>query len=108
MTSRQGAGDTPIAVDMVDSVLVVDDVTKDSRFSENSFLLEKGIRFYAGAPLRTTSGFVVGSLCMIDTEPRTFSEEDEKTLQAMADDLMVKVEAECESRRGEEVTDAAQ
>ena len=76
-------------------MLVVDDVTKDPRFADNPFLLENGIRFYAGAPLRTASGFVVGSLCVIDTKPRTFTDKDKKLLQIIADELMAKVEAEC-------------
>jgi len=95
-TARQAARETSICGHVVsaDSVLVVDDVTKDPRFADNPFLLENGIRFYAGAPLRTASGFVVGSLCVIDTKPRTFSPEDKKLLQIIADELMVKVEGE--------------
>jgi GAF domain-containing protein len=95
--TRQAPRDTSICGHVVadESVLVVDDVTKDPRFAENPFLLENGIRFYAGAPLRTSSGFVVGSLCVIDTKPRTFSPKDQKLLQIIADELMAKVEAEC-------------
>jgi GAF domain-containing protein len=76
-------------------VIVAEDVSKDSRFADDPFLIEKGIRFYAGAPLRTSSGFVLGSLCVIDTKPRTFSAKDRKLLQTIADELMAKVEAEC-------------
>jgi GAF domain-containing protein len=53
----------------------------------------EGIRFYAGAPLRTAAGLILGSLCVIDTKPRTFSEEDRGKLQTMADALMARVEA---------------
>jgi GAF domain-containing protein len=77
----------------VDEVLVIEDVTKDPRFAGNPLLLEKGIRFYAGAPLRTAAGLILGSLCVIDTKPRTFSEEESRTLQSMADELMARVEA---------------
>lgn len=76
--------------------LVVDDVAKDPRFANNPFLIENGIRFYAGVPLRTSTGFPVGSLCIIDTKPRSFAEEDIRRLRHIADDLMVKVESECE------------
>ena len=55
-------------------------------------MLEKGIRFYAGAPLRTSAGLVLGSLCVIDMEPREFSDEERVSLQNMADDLMAELE----------------
>ncbi|HEV2604789.1 MAG TPA: AI-2E family transporter [Microvirga sp.] len=75
-----------------DEVVVAEDVTKDPRFADNPLVLEKGIRFYAGAPLRTAAGLVLGSLCVIDTSPRLFSDEEKGRLQAMADELMEEVE----------------
>jgi GAF domain-containing protein len=87
-------------------MVVVQDVARDSRFSRNPFLLEKGIRFYAGAPLRTGSGFVLGSLCIIDSKPRQFPKKDQKLLQVIADELMAKIEAEC--RRNDLVHQEAQ
>lgn len=77
-----------------DEVLVAEDVTRDPRFSDNPLVLEKGIRFYAGAPLRTSSGLVLGSLCVIDTEPRQFSDDERRQLQEMADELMRQIETE--------------
>ncbi len=74
--------------------LVVPDVAKDPRFANNGFLIENGIRFYAGVPLRTRSGFAIGSLCILDSKPRSFSVEDEKILRKIADDVMVRVEIE--------------
>jgi len=73
-------------------VLVSEDVTKDERFADDPLVLEKGIRFYAGAPLRTSSGLVIGSLCVIDTQPREFPEPDRQRLQDMADALMTQIE----------------
>jgi GAF domain-containing protein len=78
-------------------IIVVEDVSKDPRFANNPFLLENGIRFYAGAPLRTSSGFVLGSLCVIDTKARTFNPKDRKLLQVIADGLMAKIEAQEQS-----------
>ncbi|HZW46073.1 MAG TPA: GAF domain-containing protein, partial [Microvirga sp.] len=75
-----------------DEVVVAEDVTKDPRFADNPLVLEKGIRFYAGAPLRTAAGLVLGSLCVIDTSPRLFSDEEKGRLQAIADELMEEVE----------------
>jgi predicted PurR-regulated permease PerM/GAF domain-containing protein len=73
-------------------VLVVEDVSEDERFADDPLVLEKGIRFYAGAPLRTSPGVVVGALCVIDTKPRDFSEADRLRLQATADELMKDIE----------------
>ncbi|KLK93612.1 phytochrome sensor protein [Microvirga vignae] len=73
-------------------VLVSEDVTKDARFADDPLVLEKGIRFYAGAPLRTSDGVVIGSLCVIDTQPREFPEQDRRRLQEMADALMAQIE----------------
>jgi GAF domain-containing protein len=73
-------------------VLVSEDVAEDPRFADDPLVLEKGIRFYAGAPLRTSSGLVIGSLCVIDTQPREFPEPDRQRLQEMADELMAQIE----------------
>jgi predicted PurR-regulated permease PerM/GAF domain-containing protein len=73
-------------------VLVAEDVTKDERFADDPLVLEKGIRFYAGAPLRTSTGVVIGALCIIDTKPREFLEPDQLRLQTMANELMVDLE----------------
>jgi predicted PurR-regulated permease PerM/GAF domain-containing protein len=99
--SRMEARETSICghvVALADTV-VVEDVTKDPRFANNPFLIENGIRFYAGAPLKTNTGFTIGSLCVIDTKPRAFSERERAFLRMIADDLMTKIELECEQVR---------
>ena len=72
-------------------VFVIEDALQDERFADNPLVTgEPHIRFYAGQPLRTMSGKAVGTLCIIDREPRSFGEED----LAMLSDLAAMVERE--------------
>lgn len=57
---------------MSNDTMVIADATQDHRFSDNPFVLEAPqVRFYAGAPLTLPSGQNVGTLCLIDSTPRT-------------------------------------
>ena len=68
--------------------LVVPDIAKDMRFAGNPSLQSKGLRFYAGAPLRDIDGHVLGTLCLLDTEPQALDQREVRLLEAMANDLM--------------------
>ena len=68
--------------------LVVPDIARDMRFAGNPALQSKGLRFYAGAPLRDAGRHVLGTLCLLDTEPRALNQREVRLLEAMADDLM--------------------
>jgi signal transduction histidine kinase len=66
-------------------VLVVPDATQDSRFRDNPAVgTDGGVRFYAGAPLTTTDGFALGSLCVVDSRPRRLDIEQLQALRALA------------------------
>jgi GAF domain-containing protein len=68
-----------------EDVMVVEDILEDSRFSENGSLLSLGIRSYAGANMTTESGEVIGQVCLIDTEPRSYDSTEQAELQQFAD-----------------------
>ncbi|WP_172969853.1 GAF domain-containing protein, partial [Escherichia coli] len=63
----------------------LEDASRDPRFA-NSFLVtgDQGIRFYAGAPLEVAPGLQVGSLCVMDRVPRTFTDRQRRQLQTLA------------------------
>jgi len=69
-----------------DEVMVVHDARQDARFRDNPVVRgEPHIRFYAGAPLTVSNGSNLGSLCVIDTEPRaSFSELQKQQLKNLA------------------------
>ncbi|MFC5460673.1 GAF domain-containing protein [Massilia niabensis] len=66
-----------------DAPFVVEDAMADARFSGNPLVLaDPHIRFYAGVPLRDSSGMAMGTLCVIDREPRKLRAAE---LQALVD-----------------------
>ncbi|WDZ95475.1 PAS domain S-box protein [Herbaspirillum sp. WKF16] len=65
--------------------LVVPDATNDKRFSSNPLVLhDPNIRFYAGVPIRGTQGLPIGTLCVIDSKPKTLKPEELDVLHDLA------------------------
>jgi PAS domain S-box-containing protein len=68
-----------------DAVLVVEDMTRDPRFADNPLVTgPPHMRFYAGAPLILRPGIRVGTLCLIDSQPRGLSAEQVRRLEDLA------------------------
>jgi excisionase family DNA binding protein len=66
-----------------DGPFVVEDAMSDTRFSGNPLVLaDPHMRFYAGVPLRDAAGNAMGTLCVIDREPRKLRASE---LQALVD-----------------------
>ncbi len=67
------------------TILEINDTLEDERFVDNPLVTgAPHIRFYAGAPLITTEGHALGTLCVIDTTPRHLSTRQLETLQTLA------------------------
>ncbi len=65
---------------------VVTDASRDPRTLENPLVRgELGLRFYAGAPLKTADGYNLGTLNIIDREPRELSDDELEILKMLAD-----------------------
>ena len=80
-----------------DALFEVPDATQDSRFAGNPLVTgDPDIRFYAGAPLVLQSGARVGTLCVIDREPRRL----DAAQRAMLGELAGLVAEALEMRRG--------
>lgn len=62
-------------------IFIVDDTSKDDRFQDNPLVLDEPyIRFYAGCPIKAMDGSKIGTICIIDREPRQLSGEDVQIL----------------------------
>ena len=74
-------------------IMVVPDATKDDRFKDNPLVTgSPDIRFYAGMPLTTPSGVNLGTLCVIDTVPRTINESQMSALRILSRQVMNNLE----------------
>jgi hypothetical protein len=72
---------------------VVRDATKDRRFADNALVTgEPHVRFYAGIPLINPEGLALGTLCVVDHQPRRLSAKQQEALQALSRQVMALLE----------------
>ena len=81
------------ALNQPNEMLVVPDASRDDRFFDNP-LVTGGLKiaFYAGAPLRLDNGLVLGTLCVIDREPKVLTDVQKEALLALARQVMGQLE----------------
>lgn len=71
------------------TIMIVNDALDDDRFFDNPLVVgEPNIRFYAGYPLVSPSGYKLGTLCVIDRIPRSLSAEQELTLKTLGNQVV--------------------
>ena len=94
-----GVDETPLETSfcakaiLEEDFLIVPDATKDERFACNPLVTaESGLRFYAGALLKTAEGLPIGTLCVLDYEPRSLTETQQRGLRLLARQVMAQLE----------------
>jgi CheY-like chemotaxis protein/GAF domain-containing protein len=74
------------------AALVVQDAEENPFFKENVFVREHGVRFYAGVPLIARHGEVLGTLCLLDFQPRIFHYSDLELLGVFGRRVLAAIE----------------
>ena len=85
---------------MEDGPYILCDALVDPRSLSNPLVAgEFGLRFYAAVPLKTYDGHSLGTLCVIDKEPRVVTEEQIEDLKDLASVVMDQMELRFQARR---------
>lgn len=87
---------------MEDEIFEIQDSTKDERFHDNPFVENPGVRYYAGAPLKTPQGFRIGTLCVIHHQPHVLNDMQKEFLKTLARQAVMLIEARLKEKKLEE------
>jgi len=71
---------------------VVEDAESHPEHRSNPLVTQDGVRCYAGVPLISSRGHVLGNLCVVGLEQRSFAEEDLAVLRALAEEAVRRIE----------------
>lgn len=91
-TKRVDRASSPFALTIRDTTVMVAEDVLQEEWSQIDFINSRGIRFYAGAPLMTPDGFLIGTLTVLDKQPRQFTESDRNMLAGFARTAMDQIE----------------
>lgn len=78
------------AIHKPNEIFIVEDSRKDERFYDNPLVIgDPKVVFYAGIPLVSDNGLPLGTLCVIDHEPKVLNEKQLQSLTALSTQVMV-------------------
>lgn len=82
------------------NITLFEDMLAIPELVDNPFVsMENGVRFYAGAPLKTIEGHQLGTLCVLDTNPRDVSPQQLKMLETLSSIVMDELELRLATRK---------
>ncbi len=94
-----GVRETPLDTSLCAHVILEDefveipDTLADARMADNPLCLaDPGLRFYAGALLKSKGGYPIGTLCVLDNQPRTLNPLQRDALRILADQVMTQLD----------------
>ena len=94
-----GVRETPLDTSLCAHVILQDDFVEiadtlaDGRMADNPLCTsDPGLRFYAGAVLKSVDGFPIGTLCVLDYEPRQLDELQREALRVLAAQVMTQLD----------------
>tara|TARA_B100001971_G_C18268046_1_gene596603 strand:- start:36477 stop:39428 length:2952 start_codon:yes stop_codon:yes gene_type:complete len=90
-----------------EGAFIIEDATKDERFFDNPLCTgSPNVVFYAGIPLKTSDGFSIGTLCVIDHSPKKLSKDQIENLNILAEQVVALIELRLQKFQFEEVANA--
>ena len=90
-----------------DDMLIVEDTLEDDRFFDNPLVTsDPKLRFYAGAPLVTSDGHALGTLCVIDREPRKLTKDQIAAVRALSRQVIAQLELRRANQQLEQASQA--
>ncbi|RYE36010.1 MAG: PAS domain S-box protein [Sphingobacteriaceae bacterium] len=89
-----------------ESLLEIPDTLLDERVKDNPLVNGAGgVRYYAGISLVNPDGYILGTICVFDTEPKRLNDKQKQALQFLADETMMHMETFKKNQELERLTD---